>query len=207
MTQTEKTIIDILLEDGVPDTFDMMQLSLLLYPEVHEDFVAGVIEEIGKDKLNERLEQRLLNWTPHALQKLQSDWWLAIDTWTMVLLDAKERFPETVGALFDESTLAPIWRNANIRAGRRAVEYLESGETQMRQPNRMALHKVLFSGVAPKHIGDPALEIRRGVLRHELPKYLCQDQDRLDYMEVLEFHLEHHRNLNRRLIPHLRQAA
>ncbi len=207
MAHTERTIPDILLEDGIPDTFDMMQLSVLLYPEVHGELIERVIEEIGKDTFEQRLEERLLSWTPYALEKLQNDWWSAIDTWTRVLLDAKERFPETVGALFDESTLAPIWRNANIRAGQRAVEYLESGETQMRQPNQMVLHSVLFSGVAPKHIGDPAREMRRGVLRRELPKYLRQDRDKLRYTEVLEFHLEHHRNLNRRLIPHLRQAA
>lgn len=203
----EKTVLDILFEDGVPDTDDMMQLSLLLYPEVHEEFVASIIDNIGKDKLEEHLEKRLLSWTPHALEKLQTTWWSAIDTWTMVLLDAKDRFPATVGALFDENTLAAIWRDANIRAGRKAVEYLEGGETQMRQPNQLVLHSVLFSGVAPKHIGSPSLELRRSILRRELPKYLRANPSQSRYTELLESHLEFHRDLNRRLVPHLRHLA
>ncbi len=207
MAHKEKTIPEILLEDGIPDTFDMMQLSVLLYPEVHGELIARVIDVVGKDKFEERLEQRLLSWTPHALEMLRTTWWSAIDTWTRVLLDAKDRFPATVGALFDENTLAVIWRNANIRAGRKAVEYLEGGETQMRQPNQLVLHSVLFSGVAPKHIGNPAPEMRRGVLRRELPKYLREGHDRLRYSEALQSHLYHHRDLNRRLIPHLRKAA
>ncbi len=207
MKRSEKTILDILFEDGIPDTFDIMQLSVLLYPEVHGDLIARVIDEIGADKFEERLEQRLLSWTPHALQMLETMWHFAIDSSTMILLDARDRFPETVGALFDENTLAIIWRNANIRAGRKAVEYLEGGETQMRQPNQLVLHSVLFSGVAPKHIGNPTLEVRRDVLRRELPKYLRQGHDRLRYTEVLQSRLDHYRNLNHRLVPHLRSAT
>lgn len=203
----EKTIVDVLLEDGVPGTEDIMRLSMLLYPEIHVEYVVRAIEEIGQQKFEARLEQRLLSWAPYAIEMLQTTWWAAIDTWTLILLDAKGRFPESIGALFEDDELATIWREANIRAGIKAVEYLESDETQMRQPNQMVLHSVLFSGVAPKHIGNPAREMRRSVLRRELPKYLRQGHDKLRYTEVLEFHLNHHRNLNRRLIPHLRQAA
>ena len=205
--KSERTIVDVLFEDGIPDTFDMMELSVLLYPKVHGELIDHVIREVGADKFELRLEQRLLSWTPYALEMLRTTWCMAIDTWTTVLLDARDRFPETVGALFEENTLAIIWRNANIRAGRHAVDYLQSGEKQMRQPNQLVLHSVLFSGVAPKHIGSPTLEMRRDVLRRELPKHLERDYDRSRYTEALQSHLNHYHNLNRRLVPHLRHMA
>lgn len=207
MRQPEESITDILFKDGVPDTFEMMRLSPLLYPDIHKDYVAAVIGEIGEKTFNERLEARLLQWVPYALKMLETEWWSAIATWTMVLLEARDRFPESIDPLFTIEELAVLWRKGNIRAGTKAVSYLAGDETQMIQPHEQALCSTLFSGVAPKHIGNPTVEQRREILRQELPKYLEEGYNSKNYTEILQSKLDHFRSINRRLVPYLRPAA
>ena len=144
-----------------------MYFSLLFW-ENKADFTNAVADIIGQEVLDRRLEFKMKLWVPHALKKLQTDWG-AVDSAVDLMLQAWKKFPDSIGPLFTLEELALIRRNAHIRRGAEAVEYIKSGESLMRQPNFMALADALLAGVPKPLLGYPPAEMCAEALKDAMP--------------------------------------